>query len=290
VFVNLKRFVTGIAVCALLGFALVTPATGQSRPLVTEDPETVPAGNMLVEAGLDLQQDAFFPASGLRGRLWKFGTFGLSIGISSIAEVQFDGGVRNGLKVESIEPAPLTKMLTFSGDTTSDIEDLRIGTKIRFLSETGARPAMALRFWTRLPNAENESGLGTDTTDFHFGFAIAKTIQSVRVAGNVGIGILADPVRGDDQNDVVEYGLSVARAVAAGAEIVAEINGRLNTRATADLAPVGTETAAVVRVGGRFTHGPVRVDGALLIGVTERDPSWGFTFGATWVFKAFTIQ
>jgi hypothetical protein len=192
VFVNVKRFVTGIAVCALLGFALVMPAGRQSRPLVTEDPETVPAGNMLVEAGLDLQQEAFFPASGLRGRLWKFGTFGLSIGISSIAEVQFDGGVRNALRVESIEPAPLTKMLTFP--VTRPVTSRTCGSARRSVPlRAGARPAMAVRFWTRLPNAENESGLGTDTTDFHFGFAIAKTVQSVRVAGNVGIGILADP-------------------------------------------------------------------------------------------------
>jgi len=288
--VTVKRFVTGAAVLALLGSVHAAPAAAQSRPLVTEDPETVPVGNMLVEAGLDLEQDALFPASGLRGRLWKFGTFGLSIGISSFAEVQVDGGVRNGLRVESIEPAPLTSMLDFTGDTTSDIEDLRFGTKIRFLNETASTPAMAVRFWTRLPNASNESGLGLDTTDFHVGMAVAKTVQSVRVAGNFGWGILADPVRGDDQNDVIEYGLSVARAVARGAEIVAEINGRLSTRATEDLVPVGTETLSVARFGGRFTHGPVRIDGAMLIGVTERDPTWGFTFGLTWVFKAFDPQ
>jgi hypothetical protein len=45
-----------------------------------------------------------------------------------------------------------------------------------------------------------------------------------------------------------------------------------------------------MRVGARFTRGPVRGDGALIIGVTERDPTWGFTGGVTWVFKAFTIQ
>ena len=287
---NVKRVLTGVAVVVLLGGAQVAPAAAQSRPLVTEDPETVPVGNMLVEAGLDLEQDAFFPVSGLRGRLWKFGTFGLSIGISSFAEVQFDGGVRNGLRVESIEPAPLTGMLDFNGDTTHDIEDLRVGTKVRFLNETPSTPAMAIRFWTRLPYASNESGLGLDTTDFHIGLAVAKTVQSVRVAGNFGIGILANPVRGDEQNDVLEYGFSVARAVAAGAEIVAEINGRLNTRATDELVPVGTETLSVARFGGRFTRGPVRVDGALIVGITERDPSWGFTAGITWVFKAFDPQ
>ena len=45
-----------------------------------------------------------------------------------------------------------------------------------------------------------------------------------------------------------------------------------------------------MRVGGRFTHGPVRIDGALILGITTFDPTWGFTTGLTWVFKAFDVQ
>ena len=117
---------------------------------------------------------------------------------------------------------------------------------------------------------------------------LPRRSDSVRVAGNFGFGILADPVRGDRQNDVFEYGVSVARAVAPGAEIVGDFNGRLSTRAGEP--PPGTETRAVMRVGARFTRGPVRVDGALIVGVTEIDPTWGFSTGLTWVFKGFTVQ
>ncbi len=48
----MKRLVIGIAACLVLAGA-GAPAWAQSRPLVTEDPETVPAGNILFEAGLD---------------------------------------------------------------------------------------------------------------------------------------------------------------------------------------------------------------------------------------------
>jgi hypothetical protein len=82
--------------------------------------------------------------------------------------------------------------------------------------------------------------------------------------------------------------MSVARAVAPGAEVVGELNGRLNTRSGTP--PVGTESRSAMRLGGRLTRGPVRADAALIIGVTELDPSWGFTAGLTWVFKAFTVQ
>ena len=44
-----------------------------------------------------------------------------------------------------------------------------------------------------------------------------------------------------------------------------------------------------MRIGGRFTRSTVRIDGGLIVGMTSRDPSIGFTAGLTWVFKGFTI-
>ena len=65
------------------------------------------------------------------------------------------------------------------------------------------------------------------------------------------------------------------------------MNGRINTRA-GEAIP-GTESRSILRLGARATHGPVRVDGAFLIGVTEYDPAWGFSTGLTWVFRGFTV-
>ena len=48
--------------CALL---CAGNAFAQQRPLVTEDPETVGTGLILVEAGFDHQQRVYFPVSGL---------------------------------------------------------------------------------------------------------------------------------------------------------------------------------------------------------------------------------
>jgi hypothetical protein len=277
-----------IAAAAWLIVASPRNVNAQSRPLATEDPETVGAGQVLLEGGLDYTQDTVYPASGLKGNLWRIGMFGLSIGVSSIAEIQIDGGVHDQFTIKSRFAAPLASMVDVSGDTTGDFPDATIGAKVRFVSETASRPAMAIRFWTRLPNEGNESGLGLDTTDFNFNLAIAKTVQSVRMAGNFGFGILGSPERADVQNDVLNYGFSVARAVRDGIEMVGEINGRLNTRSGTP--PAGTESRSVMRLGARATRGPVRVDGAMLIGVTKYDPTWGFTAGVTWVFKAFTVQ
>lgn len=267
--------------------AWAATAQAQQRPLLTEDPETIGAGLVLLEGGVDEQREVFYPASGLQGNLLRFPTLGVSFGISSIAELQIDGGLYNRLSITSREDAPLSHQLDFTGDSTHAVEDIIVATKIRLLSESASRPAFGIRFATKLPNASNESGLGLDTTDFYVSGLVGKTVQSIRFVGNLGLGILGDPVRGDRQNDVLTFGASVARAVRQGLEIVGEINGRLDTRA--GQAPVGTESRGAMRLGGRFTRSTVRADAGLIFGMTSRDPSIGVTAGLTWVFKGFTV-
>ena len=84
------------------------------------------------------------------------------------------------------------------------------------------------------------------------------------------------------------YGASVARAVAQGLELVGELNGRVDIR-EGDPLP-GVENRSVMRLGARYTRGAVRIDGAVLSGLTSRDPSFGVTAGFTWVFEAFQIR
>ena len=73
----------------LAALICAVPLTGyaQQRPLVTEDPETIGAGRVLIEGGLDYARDAEFPVSGLQGHLLRVPLIGVSIGVSSIAEI-----------------------------------------------------------------------------------------------------------------------------------------------------------------------------------------------------------
>jgi hypothetical protein len=275
-------------IVALVMAIVARPSAAQQRPLVTEDPEPIGAGRVLVEGGFDFAHDERYPVSGLKGNLVKAPTIGLSFGISSIAEFQLDGGFFNHLEIATRDPnAPLASLVTATGTSTSDVEDIVVGTKIRVLAEQGLKPAVALRFATKLPNASNESGLGLDTTDFFASLLGAKTVQSVRVVANLGVGILGDPTAGNRQNDVLTYGVSAARATTQAAEIVAEINGRVSTRGGP--ASPGTETRGILKVGGRYTHGPARFDAGLFLGLTSADPTVGFTVGFTYVFNAFTV-
>ena len=145
-----------IVLCVwIIGLFAVARAEAQQRPLVTEDPETIGSGLILLEAGLDVQREIFYPVSGLHGNLVRLPTLGASFGLSSIAEVQVDGGYQR-LTVTDREVAPLSHLVDFTGDKTSSLEDLVIGTKIRLLSETAGRPAVGFRFATKLPIASND--------------------------------------------------------------------------------------------------------------------------------------
>jgi hypothetical protein len=268
-------------------FAISRAAVAQQRPLTTEDPEPIGAGRVLIEGGVDAAHNQQYPVSGLKGNLWRVPTVGISIGISSIAEFQIDGGLYDKLSISERRAAPLSSLLTVDGTSTHDVEDTVVATKIRLIAESVGRPALGVRFATKLPNASNESGLGLDTTDFYMSLLGAKTVQSIRVVGNFGFAILADPTSGNRQNDVLTYGLSFARAITQQAEVVGELNGRVSTR-SGEAFP-GTESRGILKLGARYTRGLVRLDAGTYFGLTTVDPTIGFTVGFTYVFNAFTI-
>ncbi len=269
----------------LLGLCLAAGAAeAQQRPLLTEDPEPVGDGLVLLEAGVDRTWSHIYPVSGLKGHQLRFPRLGLSFGMGSQAEIQLEAVSMSHLVISERFAAPLAHMVEVPGDTTRGWDDAVIGAKVKLMSEGARRPAVGLRFATRLPNASNESGLGLDTMDFFQSLLVGKTVQSIRLVGNVGVGILSDPTRGDRQNDVLTYGISLARAITTASEIVGEINGRVSTRRGTP--PPGTESRGRMTFGLRYTRAAVRFDAGLFTGLTSLDPKIGVTTGLTWVFRS----
>ena len=273
----------GVAAVMLAMFA-AAETSAQQRPLVTEDPETVGAGRILVEAGTDYGRDIRFPVSGLSGHLTRV-PVGVSFGIGSIAELQVDGGLWSRLAISDRRSGPLSELVTAPGATTSGVGDLVVATKVRVVPEGGARPGVGFRIATKLPRASIESGLGQGTMDFHATLLVAKTVQSVRVVGNVGLGVLGDPTLGTRRNDVLVYGVSFARALSEATEVVGEIHGQ----AARGEVPATSESRGTLRFGTRHTVGMLRLDAALLLGLTAIDAGVGMTAGLTYVFNAFSV-
>jgi len=273
--------------------AIATLAAGaaraQQRPLVTEDPEPITAGEVRVEAGIDWLHDESFPLSGLSGELFRLPHLDLTFGLSGIAEFQLDSGFQLMVVDDEDPGAPLAEDLDFTGDTTTDIVDPVIGTKIRLHHETRLRPAMGFRVATRVPSASNESGLGNDSFDWFLTVLAGKSFGPTRVVGNFGMAVLSIPTEGDRQNDVLTYGLSATHRLESGLEILGEVNGRVDSKGAT---PAGTENraraVAGLRTAGReFREGELQWYGAVLVGLEEDDPDVGITLGATYRFRGF---
>jgi hypothetical protein len=257
-------------------------ASAQQRPLVTEDPETVGANRVLVEGGVEFDRDQFYPATGVTGNVTHGPSFGVSVGLSPVAELQVDGGLLQRLQVTRRQAAPLSSTLNFSGNTASSLEDLIVATKLRIVSEDQSHPGFGIRFGTKLPTAGHGSGMGLGTTDFFASLLVAKTIQSVRTVGNVSILMAGNPIAAQDPVRALGLGVSVARAITNDFEAVGEVNGHLEPFGSAS-AP-GLESRGVLRLAGRYTHDLLRFDLGLVVGMTSRDPAFGITAGATYVF------
>ena len=235
---------------------LRVPALAQQRPLQTEDPETIGAGRILLEAGVDYESDVYYPLSGLRGNLFTVPPMGISIGVSSIAEIQIDGGLYQKLSItEQVPNAPLSHLLDARRrqhrlmSTTSNI-----GAKVRFLSETPGRPAMAIP----LLDASAECRQRVRPRQGHAGLqrvvgSSARRFSRFASSATSGMLILGNPTKLAAQDDLLTYSLSVARAISAKAEIVGEFVGRANFAEHRDAGRRGSRPAALRRPLHRST-------------------------------------
>jgi hypothetical protein len=272
--------------CILL---LSCAVSAQQRPLLTEDVDTTPEGSFELAAGVDFMQRANFPVSGYRGDLTRLGDIRLSIGFSKNVEFQVSGVMQNFLSIESANPdlGPLS-----SPRSTNDVGDFTVSTKIRVLNETEKRPAVGFTVGFVVPSSNQARGIGTNQINI-FGKVIVQKrfgsrkngVSKVNVFGNLGLGIFSAPLDRFTQNDMVLYGLAGVYRVSDSVNLVAEINGRANTRPH-DV-PVGTESVGQVRIGAQFKASNLRFDTAAMFGLTRFTPKTGVTFGVTYVSPKF---
>jgi hypothetical protein len=253
-------------------------AEAQQRPLVTQDPEVIGDGRLLVETGIDTGTNIWFPVSGLTGD--RVGLpVGARLGLGSVTELQIDGGYQ-WLSIDRRDFAPLDYRVD-PGEQTSDVIDITLAMKVRVVSEGSHRPGIGVRFATELPNASNESGLGLDTLNFVGTILVGKTIGDFRLVGNVGIALLSDVLQGSLQHDAFVGGASVAYALRTSLDLVGEVAGRQVL--FAHQPPIGAEPHGQVRTGLRYTRGDWHADAGLIVGTTRQDPDVGVTFGLTWI-------
>ena len=273
--------VSTAALAFLLGVSVA--AFGQQRPLLTEDVDIIPPGSLRIEAGIDFVQRARFPVSGLTGDLTRAGVIGISIGLAPNVEVQIEGVTQNFLSINSRGPSAIALSLPPGANSTNDIGDFTLWTKIKLRNETEHLPSLGFRFGVQLPNSNQARGLGLNQTNAYGQVLLGKKFgQNARVNtfANLGIGILTAPTGLFTQNDVLTYGLAGIVRLNKQLSLAGEVNGRANTRP--GNGPLGTESQGEARLGMQVRASGLRFDFAGIKGLTRLSPRSGLTVGVTY--------
>ena len=281
----ISRIKTIAVSAAALAFALsmAVVACGQQRPLLTEDVDIIPPGSLRIEAGIDFVQRAKYPVSGLTGDLTRAGVIGITIGLSPNVEVQLEGVAQNFLSINSRGPSAIPLNVAPGANSTNDIGDFTLSTKIKLRNETSRLPSLGFRFGVQLPNSNQGRGIGLNQTNAFGQILFGKKFgQDARVNtfGNLGIAILTSPTGLFSQNDVLTYGLAGIVRLNRQFSLAGEVNGRTNTRPGSG--PLGTESQGEARLGMQVRASGLRFDFAGIKGLTRLSPRSGLTVGVTY--------
>ena len=272
-----------LLVLCLLALVCAGLARAQQRPLITEDVDIIPVGTLRIQGGLDFLQDAKFPASGLTGDLTRVGVIGISIGLSPNVEFQIEGVAQNFLSINSRRTGAIPLSLTPGVNSTNDVGDFILWTKIKLRNETAHAPSLGFRVGVQLPNSNQSLGLGLNQTNAYGSILFGKkfgTNGRLNTFGNVGIAILTAPTNLFTQNDVFTYGAAGIYRVNERFSLAGEVNGRANTRP--GNGPLGTESRSEARFGMQIRATGLRFDLAGIKGLSNFSPRSGVTVGVTY--------
>lgn len=258
----------------------VPPVEGVPGPLFFQTPTLsfVPKGTVRITAGATYLSDVTIPSSGLAGDLSQFGLVRFDFGFSNRIEVRVQGMVRQHLDIDEgrshqVPPSQVT------GNSTHDAGDFSVITIARLLPETDKLPTVGFRVEAKLPNTDEQRGIGTNTTDVILSVPIQKSFGKMFVVADAGIGILTEPKNAQSQNDVLVYGLAAAYAPTPRLLVSGEVAGRW---ATSGSEP-GTGSQATLRTGVSYSFGPSAVGVLLSRGLDHNGERFGvgvfFSYG-----------
>jgi hypothetical protein len=272
-----------LAAMLLLALGAAVTANAQQRPLITEDVDIIPPGSMRIEAGIDFVQKAKFPVSGLTGDLTRAGVIGINIGLSPNVEVQIEGVAQNLLSINSRGLSAIPLNVAAGANSTNDVGDFTLWTKVKLRNETAYLPSFGIRFGVQLPNSNQARGIGVNQVNAYGQILVGKKFGHngrVNTFGNLGIGILTAPTGLFTQNDVLTYGLAGIVRLNEQFSLAGEVNGRANTRPGSG--PLGTESLGEARLGMQIRASGLRFDFAGIKGLTKLSPRSGLTVGVTY--------
>ena len=243
---------------------LAAAASAQTRPLLTEEATTAPAGTLVFELGADaIADEPNFLTEEPRDRL---DVPVLRLVYSPASNVELD--------LEWVG-----RVIAFDDPdfgTVSDFGDVSLRAKVRFAEGGGGRPAFGARFGVTLPQTSYGNGLGPNTLRFSTQLLLSQKVGGLTVHSERRP---RHPRRG---------------AAGARAEGLPRLRPRLRTRARRVARPRGRggrpgrqrharNGRALGGARGRaLGNEALRFDAAVRRGLADADGTWGITAGLSW--------
>jgi hypothetical protein len=191
---------------AALSLGQPNPSGAQLRPLEPL-PWSVfePATTLSIQTGAGALHGQRASLAGTSGSLLELGNFvgawrsgRMAIEIGGTAQRRFEDRERFA------DPHPT---VSHAGPRRTDSGDYSIGTLVRLTPEH-AHTLLALRFGTRLPNSDDETGIDRDRTDFYALLGGQLRRGPLRVAAEAGIGVFGSHDLKYEQSDAFLYSAS----------------------------------------------------------------------------------
>lgn len=163
--------------------------------------------------------------------------------------------------------------------------DARLFAKVRAFSEEGWRPALGLRFGTKLPNANYADHLGTDRIDWGGEILASKEVGPVNLLANIGLQLLDNPTQGG-QDDLFSWGVAATsndlleqEKDGVGLRLVTEFAGLTGSR-------FGNDRTAW-RGGFQVRRDAFTLFGGVSAGLIRESENIGALVGVIWTFQTF---
>jgi hypothetical protein len=161
------------------------------------------------------------------------------------------------------------------GDEETEVGDASFWVKIGALRQRGGRPALGMGLGAKLPNASNETGLGSDESDVFLHAIVSHAGPRHDVRFNAGVAILGDPLTNASQEDLLTWGL--AGRFGERHALLAEVWGR-----SGDSDDVRELEEATVRLGYGLFLDRTAISLSLLHGLDDNSGDLGAEAGVSW--------
>jgi hypothetical protein len=254
-----------LSLTSVFALGLAVSAMAQTRPLLTEEAHTAPAGSIVLEAGASaIDAEPSFLSGAERTRI-DVPTLRLVYSPADNVEIDVDW-VGRVIAVDDPDYG-----------TVSDWGDVTMRAKVRFAEEREGRPAFAARFGVTLPETSfTKEALGPNTLRMSAQLLLSKKVGAVETHLNAGLSIQDDPLDAHEQRDFLHYGVALELPFSESWRALAEVAG------LAGSGRPGADEHAEVRAGVRLGSGSLRGDVAVRRGLLEADGKWGVSAGVSW--------